>query len=133
LEGTAISPLDHASSIPGTELDRTFPGEICVVGSGVNMPPASEQPSAAPGRIADYWGCVALVCNPDRKVPEDLLKAWTDRIGLEADYGKVTQTKEEDRLIDETGRLLSSNWLRRARSTLWITALDTVVFSGCCV
>jgi hypothetical protein len=66
----------------------------------------AEQPSAGAGRIADYWGCVALLCNPNRKVPEDLLKAWTDRVGREPDYGKVTQTKEEGRLMDENGRLL---------------------------
>jgi hypothetical protein len=75
----------------------------------------AEQPSAPPGRIADNWGCVALLCNPDRKVPEDLLKAWTNRIGLEADYGRVTQTKEEGRLIDESGRLLIA----------WPTCVDT--------
>ena len=66
----------------------------------------AEQPSAAAGRIADYWGCVALLCNPDRKVPEDILKAWTDRVGREPHYGKVTQTEEEARLIDENGWLL---------------------------
>jgi hypothetical protein len=66
----------------------------------------AEQPSAAAGHIADYWGCVALLRNPDRKVPENLLKAWSDRVGREPDYGKVTQTKEEGRLIDESGLLL---------------------------
>lgn len=66
----------------------------------------AEQPGAAPGRIADYWGCVALLCNPARKIPDELLKAWADRIGREQDYGKVTQTEGEGRLIDESGRLL---------------------------
>jgi hypothetical protein len=61
---------------------------------------------AAAGGIADSWGCVALLCNPDRELPEDLLKAWTDHVGREPNYGKVTQTKEEGRLIDENGRLL---------------------------
>lgn len=75
----------------------------------------AEQPTAAAGRIADYWGCVALLCNPNRQVPENLLKAWTDRIGLEPDYGKVTQTKGEGRLIDENGRLLIA----------WPTCVDT--------
>jgi hypothetical protein len=77
----------------------------------------AEQPSAAAGRIADYWGCVALLCNPDRKVPENLLKAWSDRVGREPDYGKVTQTKEEGQLIDESGRLLID----------WPTCVDTGV------
>lgn len=66
----------------------------------------AEQPRAAPGRIADYWGCVALLRNPDRKIPQDLLKAWAERVGREPSYGNVTQTEEEGRLIDENGRLL---------------------------
>lgn len=66
----------------------------------------AEQPTAASGRIASQWGCVALLCNPDRKVPEDLLKAWAERVGRERDYGKVTQTEEEGRLIDERGQIL---------------------------
>lgn len=66
----------------------------------------AEQPGAAAGRIADYWGCVAVLCNPDRQVPEDLLKAWADRIRREPNYGNVTQTKKEGRLVDENGRLL---------------------------
>jgi hypothetical protein len=70
----------------------------------------AEQPGAAAGRIAADWGCVALLCNPDRKLPEDLLKAWTDRVWREPDYGDVTQTKEEGRLIDENGRLLDWPW-----------------------
>jgi hypothetical protein len=66
----------------------------------------AEQSDAAPGRIGDYWGCVALLCNPDRKVPEDLRKRWAERVGLEPDYGNVTQTEDEGRLIDENGLLL---------------------------
>jgi hypothetical protein len=75
----------------------------------------AEQPTAAAGRIADYWGCVVLLFNPERKVPEDLLKAWTDRIGREPDYGKMTQTEAEGRLMDENGRLLIA----------WPTCVDT--------
>ena len=28
------------------------------------------------------WGCVALLCNPERKIPEDLLKAWAERVAV---------------------------------------------------
>jgi hypothetical protein len=75
----------------------------------------AEQPSAIAGCIADYWGCVALLCNPDRRLPDDLLKAWTDHVGREPNYGNVTQTEEEGRLIDENGRLLIP----------WPTCVDT--------
>lgn len=66
----------------------------------------AEQPYATPGRIADYWGCVALLCNPDRTIAEDMLKAWADRVQKEPDYGKVTQTQTEGRLISNDGLLL---------------------------
>jgi hypothetical protein len=38
-----------------------------------------------------------------------LLKAWGDRVRQEPDYGKVTQTEAEGRLIDESG-LLRIDW-----------------------
>ncbi len=66
----------------------------------------AEQPGAVPGRIACDWGRVAMLCNPDSRIPEDILKAWADRVGKEPDYGKVTQTQAEGRLIDKNGELL---------------------------
>jgi len=66
----------------------------------------AEQPTAAAGRIASEWGCVALLCNPDRKVPEYLLEAWAKRVGRERNYGNVTQIQEEGRLIDKSGQIL---------------------------
>ena len=71
----------------------------------------AEQPSADPGRIATDWGCVALLCNPDRKIPEDLLKAWAERVEREPNYGRVSQTQGEGRLIDKDG-LLQIDWPR---------------------
>lgn len=75
----------------------------------------AEQPRAEAHQIATDWGCVALLCNPGRKVPEGLLKAWADHVGRAPNYGKVTQTKEEGRLIGENGRLLIA----------WPTCVDT--------
>jgi hypothetical protein len=66
----------------------------------------AEQPGAPAGRIADHWGCVALLRHPDRTIPQDTLEAWADRVGQDSDYGKVTQTQVEGRLIDENGLLL---------------------------
>jgi hypothetical protein len=71
----------------------------------------AEQSSADPGRIAADWGCVALLCNPERQVPEDLLKAWAERVEREPNYGRVSQTQEEGRLISEDG-LLNIDWPR---------------------
>ena len=77
----------------------------------------AEQPSVDPGRIAADWGCVALLCNPDRKVPEDLLKAWADRVEREPNYGRVSQTQEEGRLIGKDG-LLQIAWPRLLESDM---------------
>src|SRR6267142_2158195 len=69
----------------------------------------AEQPSADAGRIAVDWGCVALLRNPERKIPEDLLKGWADRVGREPDYGHVSQTQEEGVLVTKNG-LLQIAW-----------------------
>ena len=71
----------------------------------------AEQPGACHGRIAAEWGCVALRCNPDREIPENFLSAWAERVSCEPNYGNVSQTKAEGRLISEDG-LLRIDWPR---------------------
>jgi hypothetical protein len=71
----------------------------------------AEQSDAAPGRIAAGWGCVALLCNPERKVPKSLLEAWADRVAREPNYGQESQTQAEGRLIGDDG-LLQIDWPR---------------------
>jgi hypothetical protein len=71
----------------------------------------AEYLKAKPGSIAEDWGCVALLCNPERKIPESLLKGWADRVGREAEYGHVPQTQEEGLLVSEDG-LLQIAWPR---------------------
>jgi hypothetical protein len=65
----------------------------------------TEQPGAKAGRIAADWGCVALLCNPARKIPEDILNEWAKRVTNEPGYGKVSQTKEEGCLVSKDGAL----------------------------
>src|SRR5260370_22374976 len=69
----------------------------------------AEQPGADTGRIAVNWGCVALLCNPAQKSPEDILQGWADRVGREPGYGHMSQTKEEVALVSEKG-LLQIAW-----------------------
>lgn len=69
----------------------------------------AEQPSAAPGRIATDWGCVALLCNPRRTIPVELLEGWARRVADEPDYGSVRQTQEEGCLVTRAG-LLQIDW-----------------------
>jgi hypothetical protein len=71
----------------------------------------AEQPAAKAGRIAADWGCVALLCNPDRKIPQDLLKGWAEHVGRDPDYGHVSQTEQEGILVRKDG-LLQIEWPR---------------------
>lgn len=62
------------------------------------------------GRIANpRWGCVALLCNPKRRIPEDLLKEWAQRVEREEGYGNVRQTPDEGTLINKNG-MLQIDW-----------------------
>lgn len=73
----------------------------------------AEQPNAAAHRIASDWGCVALLPNPDRKIPAEIVRAWGERVGREPGYGQITQAKEEGALITPAG-LLQISWPRVA-------------------
>lgn len=69
----------------------------------------AEQPSASPGRIAADWGCVAILCNPERIVPAEILNGWARRVADEPDYGNVHQTEAEGKLVSDEG-LLQIAW-----------------------
>lgn len=71
----------------------------------------AEQLGAIAGRIAADWGCVTLLCNPEREILEDILRGWAERIGREPGYGNVSQTQDEGQLISDTG-LLQIPWPR---------------------
>jgi hypothetical protein len=72
----------------------------------------AEELSRNTGRIAQNWGCVALLCNPDRRISDDLLNAWAERVECEQDYGNVSQAVDEGRLIGNDG-ILQIEWPRR--------------------
>jgi hypothetical protein len=74
----------------------------------------AEELSVDAGRIASSWGCVALFCNPDRRMPDDIVSAWAQRVKDEQGYGNVSQTADEGRLISEGG-LLQIDWPRRVQ------------------
>ena len=59
----------------------------------------AEQPQADTRSNRGRWGCVALLCNPEREIPEDLLRAWAERVEREPNYGHVSQTQEEGCLL----------------------------------
>ena len=61
------------------------------------------------GRIAASWGCVALIFNPKRNIPEDLLRAWAQRVGREPGYGVLSHLADEGALVSQDG-LLQIDW-----------------------
>ena len=89
----------------------------------------AEQPEAQAHRIASTWGCVAILCNPERRISHDLLREWANRVSREPDYGRVSQTQEEGILVGSDG-LLRIEWPRLAEGgaagfdLLFVTAND---------
>lgn len=71
----------------------------------------AEELSRDTGRIAANWGCVALLCNPKRKSPDDILTAWAQRVEREQGYGNVSQLADEGALISQNG-ILQIDWPR---------------------
>ena len=71
----------------------------------------AEELSANHGQIAANWGCVALLCNPERRIPPEFLRTWAQRVNNEQSYGTVSQTPDEGRLISQNG-LLQIGWPR---------------------
>jgi hypothetical protein len=65
----------------------------------------AEQPSAAAHQIASDWGCVALLSNPERRMPPEIVKAWSERVKKGPGYGRVIQAIEEGALITAAGML----------------------------
>jgi len=65
----------------------------------------AEQPGAAAGRISAEWGCVALLYNPGRNIPQGLVTGWANRIAHEPGYGSVPQTQDEGCLVSNDGLL----------------------------
>jgi hypothetical protein len=63
-------------------------------------------------RTAAGWGCVALLCNPERKIPADILNGWATRLEREPGYGNVSQAADEGLLISKDG-ILQVDWPRR--------------------
>jgi hypothetical protein len=69
----------------------------------------AEELSVDTGRIASSWGCVALLCNPERRIPPEFVEAWGHRVRDEQHYGNVRQMADEGRLISGGG-LLQIDW-----------------------
>jgi hypothetical protein len=71
---------------------------------------AAEQNGAVNRTISAGWGCVTLLCNPEREIPQTFLTGWANRV---APVRNVAQLQEEGRLVSDGG-LLHIAWPRRA-------------------
>jgi hypothetical protein len=71
----------------------------------------AEQPGVPNGRIGANWGCVGLLCNPERQSPDDLLREWAARAAREPGYERLTQALDQGALMNMAG-LLQIAWPR---------------------
>jgi hypothetical protein len=55
------------------------------------------------------WGCVALLCNPDRNIPESLTDAWAGHVARRSSYGSMCHTSDEKTAVSGRG-LLEHPW-----------------------
>ena len=49
--------------------------------------------------------CVALLENPDLRLPDEVREEWTDRVAGEPNYGKLIRVDGEDDVLDRSGFL----------------------------
>ena len=56
-------------------------------------------------RISSGLGCVALLENPDLRLPDEVREKWTDRVAREPDYGNLIRVNGEDDVLDRSGFL----------------------------
>lgn len=75
---------------------------------------AEDNSNIAPeGSISASFGCVALLENPDLPLPDELRKAWMDRVGREEDYKTPIRMDGEDRdVVDQCSGFLKIEWPR---------------------
>ena len=63
------------------------------------------------GRISAGFGCVALLENPDLRLPEEVREKWTERVACQPGYGKLVRVNGEDDVVDASG-FLKIDWPR---------------------
>jgi hypothetical protein len=102
------APMGHARVV---RLSRTITSAEDLETEALHLWEAEELAKDT-GRIANKrWGCVALLRNPGREIPEQLLRGWGRRVEREEGYGNVRQTADEGTLISKEG-MLQIDWPR---------------------
>ena len=87
------------------------------------------------GRISANWGCVALLENPRRPIPDDVRTGWTKHVLQEPRYGALNTARGEASVVDESG-FLTTSWPRTKDDSdlgvdaLLATATDPTIIRG---
>ena len=72
---------------------------------------AAERNIAKPSdRISADWGCVALLENPERRMPQDLRDEWTERVSREPCYGRMFNTPVGEEAPASLSGILTIPW-----------------------
>lgn len=70
---------------------------------------AAERKRVRPEGICARWGCVALLPNLKRDLPEDLVAGWKSYVSGKSDYPQLKSAKGEPKAVSESG-ILNISW-----------------------
>lgn len=84
---------------------------------------AAEQNAAVNRKVSANWGCVTLLCNPKRNIPQTFLTGWANRVAQIQNQGNIPQLTGEGRLVSDGGccRLPGRDVWLTDRPFLWIS------------
>ena len=57
------------------------------------------------GDVSRSWGCVAVLENPDHRLPDEVREDWSARVSREPGYGNLIRVDGEDAVVDKSGVL----------------------------
>lgn len=53
--------------------------------------------------ISRNWGCIGLLPNPNRDIPDTFLDKWSKTVKNEEYYGNISHSKSEGEIVDDDG------------------------------
>lgn len=66
---------------------------------------AAEREEISSDQVSARWGCIAVLPNPNRNVPNEILTSWSKRVSQERTYGNLDHTRSEEPIVDDAGIL----------------------------
>lgn len=77
---------------------------------------AAERKRVRPEGICARWGCVALLPNPKRELPEGLVAGWKSYVSGKSDYPQLKSAKGEPKAVSGSG-ILQIPWPQPLKGT----------------